>query len=86
MICQRCGMEVEPNEYHPYAFCVLVRAGLNPLTVVLEAVRKLTADTDIIYLQAKDEDGETPDEVTWCVDRIYDTDVEYVRSWWEEAE
>lgn len=33
---------------------------------------------DRIYLQAKDEDGELPDEVTWCVDRIHDTDVEYV--------
>lgn len=31
-----------------------------------------------IYLQVRDEDGETPDEITWCVDRIHDTDVEYV--------
>ena len=34
---------------------------------------------DKIYLQIKDEDGEPPDEVTWCVDRIYATDIEYVR-------
>lgn len=33
-----------------------------------------------IYLQIKDEDGETPDEITWCVDKIHDTDVEYVRA------
>lgn len=33
---------------------------------------------DRIYLQVKDEDGATPDEVTWCVDRVHDTDVEYV--------
>ena len=35
---------------------------------------------DKIYLQIKDEDGETPDEVTWCIDRIHDTDIEYVRA------
>lgn len=42
-----------------------------------------TGDMDIpakIYLQIKDEDGETPDEITWCVDKIHDTDVEYVRA------
>jgi len=33
-----------------------------------------------IYLQILDEDGEIPDEVTWCVDRIHDTDVEYILS------
>ena len=33
-----------------------------------------------IYLQILDEDGESPDEVTWCVDRIHNTDVEYVLS------
>ena len=41
MICQQCGAEVEENEYHPHAFCVLVQAGLNPLAVVLEAVNQL---------------------------------------------
>lgn len=35
-----------------------------------------------IYLQI-DADGETPDnfkglEVTWCVDKIYDNDIEYL--------
>ena len=35
-------MEIEGNEYHPHAFCVLVKAGLNPLSVVLEAVKQLT--------------------------------------------
>lgn len=33
---------------------------------------------DTIYLQVRDEDEELPDEVTWCVDRIHDTDMEYV--------
>jgi hypothetical protein len=31
-----------------------------------------------IYLLVRDEDGEIPDEVMWCVDRIHDTDVEYI--------
>lgn len=31
-----------------------------------------------IYLQLLDEDGDEPDEVTWCVDRVHDTDVAYV--------
>ena len=39
-----------------------------------------------IYLQVKDEDGEAPDEVTWCVDRVHDTDVEYLRVSWEGEE
>lgn len=34
--------------------------------------------SDKVFLQIRDEDGDTPDEVTWCVDRIHDTDVEYV--------
>ena len=35
---------------------------------------------DKIYLQIKDEDGEElGHEVTWCVDKIHDTDIEYVR-------
>lgn len=32
---------------------------------------------DVIYLQWFSEDGEEADEVTWCVDRIYDTDTVY---------
>lgn len=34
---------------------------------------------DIIYLQTHDDDGHPWDEVTWCQDRINDTDVPYVR-------
>ena len=41
MICMNCGMELEANEYHPIAFCALVKAGLNPLSVVLEAIGPL---------------------------------------------
>ncbi len=30
-ICTECGMATaEAGEYHPYAFCVLEKAGLNP--------------------------------------------------------
>ena len=40
--CAECGYLTGPGpEYHPYAFCVLVKAGLNPLTVVLDAVKAL---------------------------------------------
>lgn len=40
--CAECGARtVSVSEYHPYAFCVLVKAGLNPLTVVLDAVKAL---------------------------------------------
>ena len=31
----------------------------------------------VIYLQWLDDDGEEAEEVTWCVDRINDTDIEY---------
>ena len=33
---------------------------------------------DEVYLQVRDEDGDTPKEVTWSDDRVHDTDVEYV--------
>lgn len=32
-----------------------------------------------IWLQINEEDGEENHEVTWCQDKINDTDVEYVR-------
>lgn len=39
---------------------------------------------DKIYLQVEDESGNKlvvgRDEVTWCRDRIYDSDIEYVRA------
>jgi len=42
MKCNDCGCELEsPAEYHPHAFCVLVKAGYNPLTVVLDAIKIL---------------------------------------------
>lgn len=42
MICMNCGMDLEDyNEYHPAAFCALVEAGFNPLTVMLEAIGQL---------------------------------------------
>ena len=34
---------------------------------------------DRIYLQIKDVFGEDQDEVTWCEDRIEDTDIVYIR-------
>lgn len=37
-ICTTCGAMVGV-EYHPYAFCILVKAGLDPEEVVHEAVR-----------------------------------------------
>ena len=41
-ICAEChAMLDEAGEYHPYAFCVLRKAGLNPLDVVTEAMRAL---------------------------------------------
>ena len=33
---------------------------------------------DVIYLQWLDEDGDKNEDTTWCVDRIYETDTEYV--------
>ena len=34
---------------------------------------------DKIYLQITDDEGEHSDEITWCVDKINDDDVEYIR-------
>jgi len=36
---------------------------------------------EIIYLQIEDDEGnKLPEGATWCVDKIFDTDVEYVRA------
>lgn len=41
-LCTECGEHLsEKSEYHPYAFCVLIKAGLNPLAVVLDAAKAL---------------------------------------------
>ena len=33
-----------------------------------------------IYLQVKNEDGDDAVEITWCEDKINDTDICYVRA------
>lgn len=32
--CGECGAVTDPGEYHPYAFCVLHRGGLDPWQTV----------------------------------------------------
>ena len=54
MKCQECGMEIEGTEYHPYAFCVLVKAGLNTLSVILEAVGQLKSTEQKTYVDTHD--------------------------------
>ena len=46
--CQACGAEVEPNEYHPFAYCVLVTAGFDPVEVVAKSpqVKALEAEVE----------------------------------------
>lgn len=40
--CATCGMALEhPMEYHPFAFCVLYQAGIEPKQFVREAIRQL---------------------------------------------
>lgn len=45
MICQACGMEVEPDQYHPFEYCILYRAGINPDDFVVHEINR--------YLDAK---------------------------------
>lgn len=34
-VCRECGMTLEkPDEFHPIEFCILVKAGYNPLSLV----------------------------------------------------
>lgn len=35
---------------------------------------------DKIYLQIKDDSGEDQNEITWCEDRVEDTDIVYIRA------
>jgi hypothetical protein len=36
--CRECGHFGPADEYHPFAFCVLIKAGQDPHRVVSEAV------------------------------------------------
>lgn len=45
--CQACGYTTRlgSNEYHPYAFCVLVKAGLDPWEIARKLVKDLVIPT-----------------------------------------
>lgn len=47
--------------------------------LVAERLLEANVIPDQIYLQVKDEYGEAVDEITWCVDKIHDTDIKYIR-------
>lgn len=47
IVCQECGALTGPGEYHPFAFCVLIKAGLDPVTVVREAACELHKDEQV---------------------------------------
>ena len=42
MICQQCGMEICPDQYHSYEYCVLYLGGINPDEFVACEVSRLT--------------------------------------------
>jgi hypothetical protein len=42
--CVECGMALTRPEYHPYAFCVLKKAGLDPW----ETVRQINDDLGLV--------------------------------------
>lgn len=39
--CAECGQQGEPGRYHPFAFCVLIKAGIDPIAFVKEATAEL---------------------------------------------
>lgn len=42
MKCQECGHELQSaKEYHPHAFCILRKAGINPVEFVCDAVHEM---------------------------------------------
>lgn len=46
MGCQTCGMATaDPGEFHPYAFCMWVKAGLDPWSTLLDLNTRLGLDT-----------------------------------------
>lgn len=49
--CNECEMEMaDPSDYHPPAFCVLIKAGHNPFNLVRAAASKIPK-TGVIELQ-----------------------------------
>jgi hypothetical protein len=64
--CQTCHFWTEDaGEYHPYAFCVMLKAGLNPHEIVADAMRywkpegwRLIRDARPPTNHSRDEEGQ----------------------------
>lgn len=77
--CRICGDEISEEQCHdtqrPSGECICdgsaCEAAQQRIEMGVHWPKK-------IYLQVLDEDGEIPDEVTWCEDRLYVTDIKYV--------
>ena len=72
--CHQCGMVCQPNEYHPYAACILygaihdgdaVRANLN--AIVQHARQEALKEAKVIITQAA---TWTPQSVVAILDRL----------------
>ena len=60
MICQECGAEIDSNEYHPYNFYVLIKAGIDPTAFVQETILHLPGGKDNEVDRAKDRARNAP--------------------------
>lgn len=63
--CAECGMEVESNEYHPGAYCVLVKAGINPKKMEKEIIANYIQDPKMadLWQLAEQECTCTPEQL-----------------------
>ena len=42
--CSECGYPCTETEYHPYEYCVLVKAGIDPEEFIQREINRIAAD------------------------------------------
>ena len=61
-VCTQCGMDTEPNEYHPYAACLMHLACRNSKTV-RENMESVMRDIAAVNLRPRMPPTEEPQDI-----------------------
>ncbi len=47
--CSECGYTCLPDEYHPYEYCVLVKAGIEPREFIQREIKRINSFKPAAY-------------------------------------
>ncbi len=47
--CSECGYTCLPDEYHPYEYCVLVKAGIEPREFIQREIKRINSFKPTAY-------------------------------------